>query len=178
VCEISPSGVLAPRIPMQFREYFCFNFSFSFSIELVPSKKSARSGRKHRTCQLSLTGLSLYIPDDRTLRNERYEQLGPKILGINLCETAFHSSKSTVLQLNSAFASRTLNSYQRFMTEGKQISTCNIDTIGEVAGSSSDEVIDFFFNLPNPSSRTVSPGLTPSLTEISTRTCLWGVERG
>jgi hypothetical protein len=35
-------------------------------------------------------------------------------------------------------------------------------------GSSPDEVI-FFFNLPNPSSRTMALGSTPPLTEMSTR---------
>jgi hypothetical protein len=35
-------------------------------------------------------------------------------------------------------------------------------------GSSRDEV-DFFFNLPNPSSHTMALGLTQSLTEMSTR---------
>jgi hypothetical protein len=38
----------------------------------------------------------------------------------------------------------------------------------EVVGSSPDEV-DFFFNLPNPSSRTLALGSTPPLTEMSTR---------
>jgi hypothetical protein len=39
---------------------------------------------------------------------------------------------------------------------------------GKVAGSSPDEV-DFFFNSPNPSSRTVALGPTQHLTEMSTR---------
>jgi hypothetical protein len=37
--------------------------------------------------------------------------------------------------------------------------------------------LHFFFNLPNPSSRTLSPDLTQSLTEMSTRKCFWVVER-
>jgi hypothetical protein len=37
-----------------------------------------------------------------------------------------------------------------------------------VAGSIPDEV-DFFFNLPNPSSRTIALGLTQLLTEMSTK---------
>jgi hypothetical protein len=40
--------------------------------------------------------------------------------------------------------------------------------VGKVAGSISDEVIGFF-NLPNPSSRTMALGSTQLLTEISTR---------
>jgi hypothetical protein len=40
-------------------------------------------------------------------------------------------------------------------------------TSRKVAGSSSDEVD--FFNLPNPSSRTMTLGSTQPLTEISTR---------
>jgi hypothetical protein len=48
----------------------------------------------------------------------------------------------------------------------------------KVVDSSPDEVIElFFFNLPNPSSRTMILGLTQPLTEISTRKCFWGVER-
>jgi hypothetical protein len=38
----------------------------------------------------------------------------------------------------------------------------------KVAGSTSDEVNDFFFNLPNPSARTMALGLTQLLTEMST----------
>jgi hypothetical protein len=42
-----------------------------------------------------------------------------------------------------------------------------------VAGSIPDEVIRiFFFNLPNPSSRTMAPGSTQPLTEMSTRNLL------
>jgi hypothetical protein len=41
-------------------------------------------------------------------------------------------------------------------------------TSRKVAGSSPDEV-DFFFNLPNPSSRTMALGSTQPLTEMSTR---------
>jgi hypothetical protein len=41
-------------------------------------------------------------------------------------------------------------------------------TSRKVAGSNHDEVI-VFFNLPNPSSRTMALGLTQSLTEMSTR---------
>jgi hypothetical protein len=36
-------------------------------------------------------------------------------------------------------------------------------------GSSPDEVIDFFFNLPKPSSRTMALGSTQPLTEMSAR---------
>jgi hypothetical protein len=38
----------------------------------------------------------------------------------------------------------------------------------EVAGSNSDEVIGFF-NLPNPSSRTLAVGLTQPVLQMSTR---------
>jgi hypothetical protein len=38
----------------------------------------------------------------------------------------------------------------------------------KVAGSSTDQV-DFFFNLPNPASRTMALGSTQPLTEMSTR---------
>jgi hypothetical protein len=41
-------------------------------------------------------------------------------------------------------------------------------TSRKVPGSNPDEV-DFFFNLPNPSSRTMAPGSTQPLTEMSTR---------
>jgi hypothetical protein len=44
--------------------------------------------------------------------------------------------------------------------------------------SSSDEVIDFFFNLPNPTSRTIALRFTQSVTKMSTRKCLWRVKRG
>jgi hypothetical protein len=36
-----------------------------------------------------------------------------------------------------------------------------------------DEVIEFAFNLPNPSSRIMALGFTQSLTEMSTRTSFW-----
>jgi hypothetical protein len=49
-------------------------------------------------------------------------------------------------------------------------------TSRKVAGSSHDEV-DFFFNLPNPSSRTMALGSTHPLTEMSTRNLL-GVKGG
>jgi hypothetical protein len=39
----------------------------------------------------------------------------------------------------------------------------------KVAGSITDEVIGFFSNLPNPSSRTMALGSTQPLTEMSTR---------
>jgi hypothetical protein len=39
----------------------------------------------------------------------------------------------------------------------------------KVAGSIPDEVTEFFFNLPNSSSRTMSLWLTQPLTEMSTR---------
>jgi hypothetical protein len=39
----------------------------------------------------------------------------------------------------------------------------------EDAGSSPDEVIGFFFNLSNPSSRTMALGSTQPLTEMSAR---------
>jgi hypothetical protein len=42
-------------------------------------------------------------------------------------------------------------------------------TSRKVEGSIPDEIIDFFFNLPNPSSRTVSLGSTQPLIEMSTR---------
>jgi hypothetical protein len=38
----------------------------------------------------------------------------------------------------------------------------------EVAGSTLDEVFDFFFSAPNPPSRTMTPGFTQSITEMST----------
>jgi hypothetical protein len=40
-----------------------------------------------------------------------------------------------------------------------------------------DEVTDFFFNLPNPSSRTLALGLTQLLTEMNTRNRLRGEAR-
>jgi hypothetical protein len=43
-------------------------------------------------------------------------------------------------------------------------------------GSIPDEVIEIF-NLPNPSSRTMAPGLTQPITEISTRNLLGGKGR-
>jgi hypothetical protein len=43
----------------------------------------------------------------------------------------------------------------------------------KAAGWIPDEVINFFFNLPNPSSRNIAMGLTQSLTEISTRRSFW-----
>jgi hypothetical protein len=43
------------------------------------------------------------------------------------------------------------------------------------AGSSPDEVIVFFFNLPNPSSHTLVLGLTQPPIDRSTRKCFWGV---
>jgi hypothetical protein len=49
----------------------------------------------------------------------------------------------------------------------------------KVAGSSSEEVIDFFFNLRNPSSRTMALGLSEPLLEMSTRNLPgWWVKRG
>jgi hypothetical protein len=45
-----------------------------------------------------------------------------------------------------------------------------------VAGSNPDEV-DFFFNLPNPFSRTVALGSNQPLTEMSTRNILEGKGR-
>jgi hypothetical protein len=39
--------------------------------------------------------------------------------------------------------------------------------------SSPDEVNEFFFNLPNPSSRTVALGFTQPLTEMKTRKSFW-----
>jgi hypothetical protein len=50
-------------------------------------------------------------------------------------------------------------------------------TSRKVAGSSSCKVIDFFFNLHYPSSRTVAPRLIQPLTELGTRNCFLGVER-
>jgi hypothetical protein len=44
----------------------------------------------------------------------------------------------------------------------------NLATSRKVAGSVPDEVI-VFFNLPNPSSRTIAPGSTQPLTEINTK---------
>jgi hypothetical protein len=41
-------------------------------------------------------------------------------------------------------------------------------TSWSVAGSIPDEVIGFFFNLPNLSSRTMALGSIPSLTEMNT----------
>jgi hypothetical protein len=45
----------------------------------------------------------------------------------------------------------------------------------KVAGSSPDEVIDFLFPLPNPSSRTIFLNLIQHLTEMITRKhiCEW-----
>jgi hypothetical protein len=53
-------------------------------------------------------------------------------------------------------------------------------TSRKAAGSRSDEV-DFFSNLPNPSSRTMVPRSTQPLTEMSTRNLkneTWGVKYG
>jgi hypothetical protein len=44
---------------------------------------------------------------------------------------------------------------------------CHYATSRQFAGSSPDEV--YFFNLPNPSSRTMALGSTQPLTEMSTR---------
>jgi hypothetical protein len=41
-------------------------------------------------------------------------------------------------------------------------------------GSSPDDVIDFFFNLPNPFNLNVGLGFTQHLTETSTRRFVWG----
>jgi hypothetical protein len=49
-------------------------------------------------------------------------------------------------------------------------------TSWKVAGSSSDEVIYFFLNLPNPSSRNTALKFTQPLTEMSTRS-FWGKAR-
>jgi hypothetical protein len=49
-------------------------------------------------------------------------------------------------------------------------------TSRKVAGSSPDEV-NFFFNLPNPSSRTMALGSTQPLTEIGTRNLAGGKGR-
>jgi hypothetical protein len=35
-----------------------------------------------------------------------------------------------------------------------------------------------FFSIPNSSSRTTALGLTQPLTEMNTRQCIWGIERG
>jgi hypothetical protein len=51
-------------------------------------------------------------------------------------------------------------------------------TSRKVAGSSPDEVIVFFFSLHNPSGLSMVLRLTQPLTEMSTRKCFWGVERG
>jgi hypothetical protein len=51
-------------------------------------------------------------------------------------------------------------------------------TSRKVAGSSHNEVIEFFFNLPNPSSHNMALGLTQPPTEISTRRCFWRVDLG
>jgi hypothetical protein len=42
-------------------------------------------------------------------------------------------------------------------------------TSRKVAGWSPDDVTEFFFNVPNPSSRTMALGSTQPLTEMSTR---------
>jgi hypothetical protein len=47
-------------------------------------------------------------------------------------------------------------------------------TSRKVVGSIPDEVIGFFFNLPNPSSRTMALGSTQPLTQMSTRNFRWG----
>jgi hypothetical protein len=44
-----------------------------------------------------------------------------------------------------------------------------LPSLSKVAGSNPDEVIGFFFNLPSPSSRTITLGSTSPLTEMSTR---------
>jgi hypothetical protein len=46
-------------------------------------------------------------------------------------------------------------------------------TSWKVASSIPDEVIEFF-NLPNPSSRTIALGFTQLSTEMSTRNIPWG----
>jgi hypothetical protein len=51
-------------------------------------------------------------------------------------------------------------------------------TSRKVAGSSPDQVTEFLFSLPNPSSRAMVVDLTQSLIEMSTRKCSWGVESG
>jgi hypothetical protein len=40
-----------------------------------------------------------------------------------------------------------------------------------------DEDIDFFFNLSNPSSRTMALGFTQPVTGMSTRKSFWGLKR-
>jgi hypothetical protein len=45
-------------------------------------------------------------------------------------------------------------------------------TMLQAGSSSPDEVIEFFFNLPNPSSRTMALGSAQPLTEIRTRNIL------
>jgi hypothetical protein len=39
-------------------------------------------------------------------------------------------------------------------------------------------LLDFFFNLPDPSIRITALGITQPLTEMSNKKCFWGVERG
>jgi hypothetical protein len=51
------------------------------------------------------------------------------------------------------------------------------DTSRKVVGSSPDEVDFFFFNLLNPSSRTMALGSTQPLTEMSTRNLAGGKGR-
>jgi hypothetical protein len=48
----------------------------------------------------------------------------------------------------------------------------------EVADSSPDKVIGYFFNLPNPSSHTMTLGSTQPLTEMNTRYILEGKGKG
>jgi hypothetical protein len=85
-------------------------------------------------------------------------------------------------------AARTLSETSTFIARGTLLtgvhafSKCNLTYLGgtrlgswlrhyatskKVAGSSPDKVD--FFNLPDPSSRTMAPGSTQSLTEMSTR---------
>jgi hypothetical protein len=60
-----------------------------------------------------------------------------------------------------------------------KIQNCILDEIKDrlkAAGSTPDEVIGFF-NLPNPSSRTMALGSTQPLTEMSTRNLPGGKRR-
>jgi hypothetical protein len=50
-------------------------------------------------------------------------------------------------------------------------------TSRKVAGSSPDEVTEFFFNLPTPFSRTMALGFIQLLTEMSTRRYFWSRAR-
>jgi hypothetical protein len=54
------------------------------------------------------------------------------------------------------------------MHDGKEL-TLTLVLCQKVAGFIPDEALDFFFNLPNPSSSTMDMGLTQPLTEMSTR---------